>query len=260
VRKPIPVKLQGVAITASTMKENKFVQKEALKNIPPKLLAGRDPSDKIPAVPREIAKFYNERDNSLYGSGQVRMSMNDFYLVSSEKTHPKIYVKNNEGEYVNLRYLKANDDDYYRSVIRKSPTYSILEKSQFEQVRRVLVEGEIITLGGYLHYNYKEDEFQISHLISVAAGYADKMFKNGLKLYNGRKKEILKYIGIFAGISILFFYFGYQRSQYTLITAQRCQEELAENGPIEDGGCTNCMYYRATVIFLPCYHIKVCEM
>ncbi len=79
--------------------------------------------------------------------------------------------------------LLAYDDDYYKNMIEKTPMYRILNQSQFECVRNVLLEGELITLGGYLHYNSKEDEFQITEIFTATAGLGKKAFSKGWKLF-----------------------------------------------------------------------------
>ncbi|CAI2367616.1 unnamed protein product [Moneuplotes crassus] len=208
-----PVKLRGATITASTMKENNFDVKRAFSAVPGKPIAASDPEGSSVPIPREIAKFYNEIDRSLYKTRELRQSKNDFYLTAGDSKSPTIMVKNDGGEYTNLRYLKTYDNDYYKKVLNDSPINQIIDKAQFNDVRMVLLEGEIITLGGYLHYNSKEDELQIAHIFSIASGCAEKLFDNAFKFYK-RNRNMLKYLaGVSLCISVLFLTFSYQRSK-----------------------------------------------
>ena len=68
-------------------------------------------------------------------------------------------------------------------MLNKSPVSRITVMEHFDKLKYALLEGELVTIGGYLAYNSNEDEFQISNLFIVVAGQAKSFFEKGVKEY-----------------------------------------------------------------------------
>jgi len=80
-------------------------------------------------------------------------------------------------------------------LLNKLPTYVRVNTNNFNDLKFILVEGEIVSVAGFLSYNAKVDEFQLTNPISIAQGGCNKLMDKAISLYSRNKTYLL---GLFA--------------------------------------------------------------
>mmetsp|Transcript_12460 Transcript_12460/g.11040 ORF Transcript_12460/g.11040 Transcript_12460/m.11040 type:complete len:204 (+) Transcript_12460:498-1109(+) len=172
-----------------------------------------------------------------------------------------IYVKGqNSTIYKNLKYMKKNEDSYYRRLVKNSFISKITVMEHFDLLKYVLVDGEMVTLAGVLTYNTKQNEFQIPSLSILSGSKSESIFSQALSEYKKFSKIILGLTVTFTALGVLFFYFSYQRDKYKKKLRNKLNEQNVYDPPVEEETCKGCYIYKKTVILIPCYHLALCEL
>lgn len=55
-----------------------------------------------------------------------------------------------------------------------------IERSHFDTLKYVIVEGELVSLAGFLTYNSKTEEFQVLNPFAITCGQSEKLFEDAI--------------------------------------------------------------------------------
>lgn len=219
---PIPVKMVGVAVTASTLKENNWNPASSLEKIPAKLPSMKKFDANNDKLPREIINIY---DYSNKRGSNSTVYANDFYVLGAKNTNKQVYVKNNSRTQLKgLKYIKNGEETHHTWLLGKLPQGTMISRGYFDLLKHVMVEGEIVSIAGLLTYNVKADEFQMTNPFTIVSGQSETLFKEGVSEYLSFLKKLPALIVITGIIGAFMFYMSYSRTHHLYAVDRKLTE------------------------------------
>mmetsp|Transcript_10043 Transcript_10043/g.8841 ORF Transcript_10043/g.8841 Transcript_10043/m.8841 type:complete len:265 (-) Transcript_10043:47-841(-) len=129
---------------------------------------------------------------------------------------------------------------------------------QFDHIKQIIYEGEVITIGGLLKYSIDKDSLYFSKVEVITTGGEQNLlqyFKEWKNIYSTGFKIGLAITAVFVGVGV-FYLMKHKRTrddEKKRLEFERGRGQ-AENLP-EDELCTICYSCRRDVIILPCGHL-----
>ena len=118
-------------------------------------------------------------------------------------------------------------------MLSKLPNYVTTNLTNFESLKYILVEGEIVTVAGLLSYNTKQNEFQITNPLSIIGGGSKMLAEEGIAQNNKHLYKIVISTIITASLAIAFYAISVRRKNYIKSLREKNQLAIAEHPPSE---------------------------